>query len=68
MHKITSKRLPDDKGLAIVDEDSPYTERNFKVKRDVLASLRCYSKILKKRKYESIQRSMNSCFKTTMEM
>jgi hypothetical protein len=61
VHKITSKGLPDDnQALSIVGEDSPNTERNFKVKRGVLASLRCYSKILKKRKYESLQKSMHS--------
>ena len=53
MHKITSKRLPDNaQALAIAGDESPNTKRNFKVKRDVLASLRCYSKILKKRNME----------------
>jgi inosine-uridine nucleoside N-ribohydrolase len=57
--KITSKRLPkalrinDPLAAAIVDEDSPNTERNIKVRRDVLTSLRCYFRILKKnRKYK----------------
>jgi hypothetical protein len=47
VHNITSKRLPkNNQALAIVDEDSPNRETNFKVKRDILAPLRYSSKIL----------------------
>jgi hypothetical protein len=63
VHNITSKRLPqDNQALAIVDEESPNRERNFKVKTDVLAPLRCYSKILGGggRKYGSLHRSLHS--------
>jgi hypothetical protein len=37
------------KVLAIFDEEYPNTERGSKVKRDALASVRCYSEILKER-------------------
>ena len=39
-----------DKSLAIFRREDPNTERSSKMKRDVLASVRCYLKILKDRK------------------
>ena len=41
-----------DKSLAIFYREDPNTERSSKVKRNVLSSVRCYSKILKERKIE----------------
>jgi hypothetical protein len=52
-----------DQALAIFDEEDPNTERSSKVKRDVLASVRCYSEILKERKMKTPQRSPEHYFK-----
>jgi len=51
--KLTSERLSKalqiiDKALAIFEEEDPNTERDSKVKRDVMALVRSYSNILKK--------------------
>lgn len=53
--KLTSKRLSKalhiiDKALAIFDKEDPNTERGSKVTRDVIASVRGHSDILKKDK------------------
>jgi DDE superfamily endonuclease./Tc5 transposase DNA-binding domain./CENP-B N-terminal DNA-binding domain. len=66
---LTSERLSEalriiDEALAIFDEEDPNTERSSKVKRDVLASVRCYAEILKERKMKVSQRSLDY-FKTT---
>jgi len=52
---LTSKRLSKalqfiDKALEIFDEDDPNTERGSTVTKDVMASVRNYSDILKKEK------------------
>jgi hypothetical protein len=67
---LTSERLSEalriiDEALAIFDEEDPNTERSSKVKRDVLASVRCYAEILKERKMKVSQRSLDSYFQTT---
>jgi hypothetical protein len=54
-----------DRSLAIFNREDPNTERSSKVKRDVLASVRCYLKILKERKMTASQRLLDSCFKIT---
>ena len=67
---LTSERLSEalqiiDEALAIFDEEDPNTERSSKVKRDVLASVRCYAEILKERKMKVSQISVDSYFQTT---
>jgi hypothetical protein len=67
---LRSERLSEalriiDKALATFDEEDPNTERSSKVKRDVLASVKCYSEILKERKMKASQRSLDSYFKMT---
>jgi len=67
---LASERLSEalriiDEALAIFDEEDPNTERSSKVKRDVLASVRCYAEILKERKMKVSQRSLDSYFQTT---
>jgi len=69
---LTSERLSEalriiDEALAIFDEEDPNTERSSKVKRDVLASVRCYAEILKERKMKVSQRSLDSYFQTTKD-
>ncbi|GFG29801.1 hypothetical protein Cfor_00232 [Coptotermes formosanus] len=63
---LTSKRLSEalrlfDEGLLILEENDPNTERSSKVKRDILASLTCYSEMLKERMKAS-QTSLDSFF------
>jgi len=67
---LTSERLSEalriiDEALAIFDEEDPNTERSSKVKRDVLASVRCYAEILKERKMKVSQRLLDPYFQTT---
>jgi hypothetical protein len=67
---LRSERLSEalriiDRALALFDEEDPNTERSSKVKRDVLASVKCYSEILKERKMKASQISSDSYFKTT---
>jgi hypothetical protein len=57
---LTSKRLSKalqlfDKGLSILEDDDPNTERSSKVKRDILASLTCYSELLKESRMKASQ-------------
>jgi len=66
---LTSERLSEalriiDEALAIFDEEDPNTERSSKVKREVLASVRCYAEILKERKMKVSQRSLDPYFQT----
>lgn len=53
-----------DKSLAIFHREDPNTERSSKVKREVLASVRCYAEILKERKMKVSQRSLDPYFQT----
>jgi hypothetical protein len=56
-----------DEALALFNKEDPYRERRSEVKRDVLASVRCYSEVLKASKMKASQRPPDSYFKTTKE-
>jgi hypothetical protein len=65
VHTFTSKRLSEvlqlfDKGLSILAEDDAKTERNSKVKRDVVAFLTCCCVILQVRRMKASQTSLDS--------
>ena len=57
MCKLTSQKLSEvlrimDEAVAVFEKEDPSTGRSSKVMRDILASVRCYSEIVKEGKKE----------------